>query len=262
MKRGFTLRRGLLGAAATVAVILGGVSLASVKAAEEVEIPKQAWSFSGMFGTYDRASLQRGYQVYKEVCSNCHGLFQLSYRNLADLGFSPDEVKALAAEAQVTDGPNDEGQMFQRAGRPSDKIARPFPNEQAARAANNGAYPPDLSLITKAREDGPDYVFGVLTGYKDAPADVKIPAGMYYNTGFPGHQIAMPQPLQDGQVTFADGSPNKLADEARNVVTFLQWAAEPELEARKRMGIHVLLFLVVAAGLLYAAKRKIWAEIH
>jgi len=262
MKRAFALRRGLLGAAATVAIILGGVSIASVNAAEEIEFPKQDWPFSGMFGTYDRASLQRGYQVYKEVCSSCHGLYQLSYRNFADLGFNPDEVKALAAEAQVTDGPNDEGQMFQRAGRPSDKVIRPFPNEQAARAANNGAYPPDLSLIVKAREGGPDYVYAVLNGYQPAPADVKMADGMNYNMAFAGHQIAMPQPLQDGQVTFGDGSPNKLPDEARNVVTFLAWAAEPEMEARKRMGVHVLMFLVVAAGLLYAAKRKIWADIH
>jgi ubiquinol-cytochrome c reductase cytochrome c1 subunit len=265
MKRAFRLPslpryRLAVAAAASVAFLGGAVSFVPAQAAEH-EIPKQEWSFSGLFGTYDRAELQRGFQVYKEVCANCHGLDHLSYRNLTDLGFSADEVKAIAAEYQVPDI-GDDGQPVQRPAKPSDKFVRPFPNEKAARAANNGAYPPDLSLMAKAREGGPNYIFAILTSYGEPPPDVKMAEGMYYNTAFPGHQIAMPQPLQDGQVTFADGSPNKLPDEARAIANFLEWTAEPEQEHRKRMGVQVVLFLLVLAGLLYAAKRKIWAEIH
>jgi ubiquinol-cytochrome c reductase cytochrome c1 subunit len=226
-------------------------------------LPHQEWSFDGIFGTYDRASAQRGFQVYKEVCSTCHPVKHLYFRDLADLGYSEDEVKAIAASYQVTnEQPNDQGEMFQRPGRPSDLIPGPFPNDQAARAANNGALPPDLSMIVKAREGGSDYVYGLLNGYKEPPPGFNMLQGMQYNQYFPGHQIAMPPPLADGAVTFADGTPSIVPQMSHDVVTFLTWAAEPNLEPRHRTGLKVMLFLVVAAGVFYAAKRKIWAAAH
>jgi ubiquinol-cytochrome c reductase cytochrome c1 subunit len=251
------MRKAFLGAAG--ALLLG---LGAAQAAEEAPLPKEKWSFEGMFGTFDRAALQRGFQVYQEVCSACHGVYQLYYRDLAALGYSEEQIQAIASEKQVTDGPNDEGEMFQRQARASDKFVKPFPNEQAARAANNGAYPPDLSMIVKAREGGPDYVYGILTGYKDPPPDFKLGEGMQYNEHFPGHQIAMPKPLNDGAVTFADNTPNTVPQMAHDVTTFLAWASEPTLEQRHRTGIKTLMFLVVGAVLFYFFKRKIWADVH
>ena len=203
-----------------------------------------------------------GYQVYKEVCASCHAMKYKSFRNLEDIGFSEGEVKAIAASYSLKDGPNDAGDMFERPGRPSDRFVSPFANEKAARAANGGAYPPDLSLIIKARHDGANYVYSLLTGYETAPGDMKMNDGMNYNPYFPGMQIAMAQPLQDGQVTYADGTQATVDQMARDVVVFLQWAAEPEMEERKQMGVKVLLFLFVMTGLLYVAKRRIWAKIH
>jgi len=237
-------------------------AIAARAADESPQLPRQQWSFDGVFGTYDRASLQRGFQVYKEVCSVCHPVKHLHFRDLTDIGYGEDEVKAIAAGYQVTDGPNDEGQMYQRPGRPSDPIPGPFPNDQAARAANNGALPPDQSLIVKARPGGPDYVYGILTGYKEPPANFNLLPGMNYNEFFPGHQIAMPPPLGDNAVTFADGVPATVPQMAHDVTSFLTWAAEPRLEDRHRTGFKVTLFLVVTAGVFYAAKRKIWAPIH
>jgi ubiquinol-cytochrome c reductase cytochrome c1 subunit len=252
----------LLAAAALIAAICAA-PLTSGAAEEMPPLPHQEWSFFGIFGTYDRASAQRGFQVYKEVCSTCHPVKHLFFRDLAELGYAEDEVKAIAASYQVNnDEPNDQGQVFQRPGRPSDPIPGPFPNNQAARAANNGALPPDLSMIVKAREGGPDYVFGLLTGYKEPPAGFNMLAGMYYNEYFPGHQIAMPPPLSDGAVTFADGTPATVPQMAHDVVTFLTWAAEPNLEPRHRTGFKVMLFLVIAVGIFYATKRKIWATAH
>jgi ubiquinol-cytochrome c reductase cytochrome c1 subunit len=247
-------------AAALSAVVLFASALA--RAADETPLPRQEWSFDGVFGTYDLASLQRGFQVYKEVCSVCHPVKHLYFRDLGEIGYSEDEVKAIAAGYQVTDGPNDEGQMYQRPGRPSDPIPGPFPNDQAARAANNGALPPDQSLIVKARPGGPDYVYGILTGYKEPPASFKMIEGMNYNEFFPGHQIAMPPPLSDNAVTFADGTLATVPQMAHDVTSFLTWAAEPNLDDRHRTGLKVILFLVVGAGVFYAAKRKIWAQIH
>lgn len=234
---------------------------AGANAAEGVAVPKQDWSFSGIFGTFDRASAQRGFQVYKEVCSTCHGAYHLSYRNLADLGFNEAEVKAIAAGYTVTDGPNDDGEMFERPAEPSDKFARPFANEKAARFANGGAYPPDLSLIVKARPGGADYLYALLTGYQEAPADVTMMEGMNYNAYFPGHQIAMAQPIYPDGVTYADGTAATIEQQARDVATFLAWAAEPEMERRKQMGISVMLFLIVLTGLAYGSMRKIWADV-
>jgi len=229
----------------------------------EAHAPKQQWSFEGPFGTYDRASVQRGYQVYKQVCSACHSMNYLAYRNLVDIGLNELQVKALAAEVQVKDGPNDDGEMFERPGLPSDHFKAPFANEKAARAANGGAYPPDLSLMVKARHDGANYVYGILTGFEEPPKDFKMNAGMHYNKYFAGHQIAMPQPLvSEGQVSYADGTKATVDQMAYDVTNFLTWAAEPKMEARKQMGVKAILFLVVFAGIMYAVKRKIWRNLE
>ncbi|MGE0716316.1 MAG: cytochrome c1 [Alphaproteobacteria bacterium] len=250
------MRKTLLAAAVAL------LTAAPAMAAEAPKPPAQDWSFGGLFGTLDRAAAQRGYQVYKEVCAACHGMYHLNYRNLGEIGFNEDEVKAIAAQATVRDGPNDQGELFDRPGRPSDRFARPFPNEKAARAANNGAYPPDLSLIVKARADGANYLYGVLTGYGEPPAGVHMGEGMNWNRYFPGHQIAMPPPLNQNGVTYADGTAASIEQMAKDVTTFLAWSAEPEMEERKRTGIKVILFLLVLTGLLYATKRKVWAAVH
>ena len=245
-------------------LVLGAGFCGPARAAEDApEPPHQQWPFEGVFGTYEPAALQRGFQVYKEVCSACHPVKHLYFRDLEDIGYSEDQVKGIAAQYQVTDGPNDEGQMFQRPARPSDHIPGPFPNDQAARAANNGALPPDLSLITKAREAGPDYVYAILTGFKDPPAGFKLLEGSYYNEYFTGHQIKMPPPLtQADQVKYADGTQGTVPQMSHDVVSFLSWAAEPNLNDRHRIGFKVILFLIVATGVFYAAKRKIWSRIH
>lgn len=223
--------------------------------------PDARFSFNGLFGTIDRASAQRGFQVYKEVCSACHAMRQLSYRNLMDLGLTEAQVRDIAATFTVTDGPNDEGQMFERPGRVPDRFRRPFPNEQAARAGNNGAYPPDLSVMTKARPDGANYVHALLTGYVDPPAGVTVMEGMNYNAWFPGNQIAMPNVLNDDQVEYTDGTRATVDQMARDVTTFLAWAAEPEMEVRRAMGVKILIFLAILGGLVYATKRKVWADV-
>ncbi|MFN0044079.1 MAG: cytochrome c1 [Alphaproteobacteria bacterium] len=238
------------------------LAASSAHASETAKIPKQNWSFGGIFGTFDRAQLQRGFTVYKNVCSACHGMNLIAYRNLTEIGFSEDEVKAIAAEYEVTDGPNDEGEMFQRPARPSDRLRKPFANENAARAANNGAAPPDLSLMIKAREDGANYVYALLTGYAEPPADMKMADAMSFNKHFPGGQIAMAPPISEGAVEYADGTSATVEQISRDVVAFLAWAAEPEMEARKRLGVKVILFLLVLTGMLYAVKRKVWADVH
>ncbi|RYI91476.1 MAG: cytochrome c1 [Acetobacteraceae bacterium] len=240
-----------------------GVQAPAFAAGEEIHLPDTRFSFDGLFGHFDRASAQRGFQVYKEVCSSCHAMHQLSYRNLRELGLSENEVAGIAATVQVMDGPNDEGQFAERAGRASDRFRAPFPNEKAARAANNGAYPPDLSVISKAREGGADYLHALLTGYEDPPAGMQLGEGMHYNKYFPGHQIAMPAPLNsDGQVEYHDGTKATVEQMARDVSQFLTWAAEPELEQRKAMGVKIILFLTILGGLAYAVKRKVWADVH
>ena len=247
------------------------------------KVVMQSWSFAGPFGRFDKAQLQRGFKVYKEVCAACHSMQLIAYRNLADQGgpgFTMDQVKALAAEIKVKDGPNDAGEMFERAGRPSDRMPSPYPNDEAARATFGGALPPDLSLIGKARaahrgglsfmadpftlyaEAGPDYVYNLLTGYVDAPHDVTCDGALQYNQSFiSGSCIAMPNPLSDGAVTYDDGSPATVQQYAKDVAAFLMWTAEPKLEARKSTGLKVILFLIVLSGLLYLTKRKIWANV-
>lgn len=231
-------------------------------AGEAIVIPDQKFSFDGIFGTYDRASAQRGFQVYKEVCSACHSMRLLSYRNLRELGLSEAQVAAIASQFQIVDGPNDEGQMFERDGRPADRFRKPFANDAAARAANNGALPPDLSVMAKAREGGADYLYALLTGYVDAPAGVTVMDGMHYNAYIPGHQIAMGAPLNPDQVEYADGTKATVEQMAHDVATFLQWAAEPELEQRRALGVKIIIFLTILAGLTYAVKRKVWADVE
>jgi ubiquinol-cytochrome c reductase cytochrome c1 subunit len=234
----------------------------AASAVEQADFDAQDWSFYGIFGTYDRAAVQRGYQVYAESCSICHGLRLLSYRNLGDIGFSAAEVKAIAAQFEVTDGPDDEGDMFERPARPADRFVSPFANDNAARSANNGALPPDLSLIVKARARGPDYVYALLNGYAEAPDDHPVTEGMSYNPVFPGAEIAMPPPLFDDAVEYADGTPATVDQMAEDVVSFLHWAAEPKLEERKRMGLKVMLFLIILSGLFIAVKQKVWRDLH
>jgi ubiquinol-cytochrome c reductase cytochrome c1 subunit len=246
-----------------VLCILVAFSSLAAMGLEEVPHPKKmVWPFEGAFGTFDRQAAQRGFQIYKEVCSACHGLYNLSYRNLKDIGFSEAEIKEIAKSVTVKDGPNDQGEMFDRPGLPSDKFVRPFANEQAARAANNGAYPLDLSLIVKARHDGANYVFSLLTGYEEPPVGFKLMPGLHYNKYFPGHQVAMPPPLTDGIVTFMDGTHASVEQMARDVTIFLQWAAEPEMEHRKSMGLKVMIFLVIFTIFFYIVKRRIWSNLH
>jgi ubiquinol-cytochrome c reductase cytochrome c1 subunit len=249
-------------AAAAVALIGGMSALSPARAQETPALPEVHWSFGGIFGVFDHAQARRGFQVYKEVCSACHSMNLIAYRNLEALGFTEDEVKAIAASVQVSAEPDDNGDVKDRPGKPSDFFKPAFANTQAARAANNGALPPDLSVIIKARKGGADYVHGILTGFVPPPADFKLQNGMNYNEYFPGHQIAMPQPLQDNSVTYADGTPANLDQESQDVSTFLAWAAEPELEERHETGVKVILFLIVLTALVYAYKRKVWAKVH
>lgn len=254
------MRKPLL--AATLAFLGLGLSGGPLQAAGGIEIPHQSWSFSGMFGTFDRAAQQRGLQVYREVCAGCHSLDLIAFRNLSDLGYDVDQIKAIAAEATVIDGPDDDGEMFERAGLASDYFPAPFPNAKAAAASNGGAIPPDLSLMTKARVGGPDYLFALLTGYGEPPADFELLEGLNYNKYFPGHQIAMAQPLDDDAVEYADGTTASLDQMARDLTTFMMWTAEPMLEERKNMGVKVLFFLIIFTAVLYAVKRRVWADLH
>ena len=225
-------------------------------------LPQHEWSFEGITGTFDRGALQRGYQVYSEVCSGCHSMKLLYYRDLIDIGFSEDQVKAIASEFTVIDGPNDEGEMFERDARPADRFVSPYLNDNEARANNNGAYPPDLSVITKAKKDGANYIYNLLLGYKDPPADMEVGEGMYYNIYMAGNQIAMPQPIYDESVDYADGTNNSAEQLAEDLVVFLTWAAEPELEVRKNLGIKVTFFFIVLGFIIFLAKNRLWREVH
>ena len=245
--------------------------------------PLMKWSFAGFFGKYDTAQLQRGFQIYKEVCSTCHSMNLVAFRNLEDEGgpqFTDDQVKALAASYQVNDGPNDAGDMFQRAGKPYDQLPAPFANTEAAAAANGGAAPPDLSVIAKARgvkrgvlwatldfftgyqEGGPDYIHALLTGFQDPPAGVKVPEGTYYNPYFRAAiSLHMPPPLSKDQVTYSDGTPQTVDQYATDVSAFLMWTAEPHLSERKRIGFMTVVFLFVFGGLMYLSKKRVWSGV-
>lgn len=239
-----------------------GKNQSSTAHASSHPLPDVDWRFEGPFGTYDRAALQRGFQVYREVCSACHSMKFLKYRNLSALGYSEDQIKAIAAEYTVTDGPDDQGEMFERPARPSDRFKLPYPNDAAAKAANNGALPPDLSLIVKARAGGADYVFGILTGYAPAPEGVELMNGQYWNIHMAGNKIAMPPPLSDEMISYADGSVGTVEQYAKDVSSFLTWAAQPEMEERKQTGIKALLYLTIFAVVMYAVKRRIWSRVH
>ncbi|OJX11163.1 MAG: cytochrome c1 [Caedibacter sp. 37-49] len=229
---------------------------------QKVPVSENKWSFTKLFGTYDRAELQRGFQVYQQVCSTCHGLSHISYRHLKALGFSEAKIKAIAAQKEVQDGFDDEGNPVKRAGKPSDYFPNPFINEKAARAANNGANPPDLSLIIKARKEGPQYVKALLTGYTAPPSNVHLAPGMYYNLYFSGHQIAMAPPLSKDLVQYADGTPATVDQMAHDVVTFLAWASEPEMEERKHLGVKVLTYLLIFTVLMGLIKRRTWRRLE
>ena len=294
-----------------LAAAFAGFAAAHAAAGKAEHPHKQHWHFSGIFGKYDPNALQRGYQVYEAVCSNCHGLELVAFRNLGQKGgpfyldscpagvpesvdcSNPNDnpvVKALAAKYkyQVTDGPDDSGDMFQRAPEPSDRIPGPFANDQVARLANNNALPPDLSLITKARHGGPDYIYSLLIGYEEAPATVEIGAGQYYNPYFHGDMsqalkaeyraaeghpvdgvkiplggvLAMAPPLADGIIEYGDDSPQTVEQYAKDVTEFLMWAAEPKMETRKSLGVMTILYLLILAGVLYWSYRKVWSNVE
>jgi cytochrome c1 len=273
-----------LAAALLLIIAPAGALLAQEHTHETATPPKNRWSFSSPFGKFDRGQLQRGFKVYREVCSTCHGLSLVAFRNLADPGgpgFTPAQARAIAGEYKVQAGPNDQGEMFERPGQLADHFPNPFPNEQAARARYN-AVPPDLSVIAKARgyergfpfwafdiftqyqEQGVDYITALLQGYVDPPQEMTIPPGAFYNKYFPGNTLVMPPPLSDGRVDYTDGAPATVEQYAKDISAFLMWTAEPHLEARKRIGLQVFVFLVIFAGLLYFTKKKVWkaVELH
>ena len=232
--------------------------------AEQNDPIKVDWSFKGLTGKFDRASLQRGFQVYKEVCSSCHSMQYLSYRNLGEPGgpeFTEAEVKAIAASIEIEDGPDNQGEMFTRPGRPSDKFKSPYANVNASIAANGGAYPPDMSVLVKARPGGANYIYSVLVGYEDPPAEIALDDGVYYNKYMIGNKIKMSAPLSDDIVEYSDGTIASVDQMAKDVTTFLSWAAEPELEERHRTGIKVIIYLILLTVLVYLSMKKIWSRI-
>lgn len=280
-------------AATLVAASLGGALMGAPARADDghaPQPPRQKWSYAGVFGSFDQGQLQRGFQVYKEVCSACHSMKLVAFRNLAEPGgpgYSAAQVKALAATYQVKDGPNDSGEMFERPGRPADRFPPPFPNDQAAAAANGGKAPPDFSVLAKARtyergfpwfvldalpftgysEQGVDYIHALLVGYEDPPKGTEVPDGGHYNKYYPGHIIAMPNPISEGQVSYPKGDdgkpvvPETVDQYAKDVSAFMAWAAEPHMMARKALGLRVILFLLVLSALLYYVKKRVWADV-
>jgi len=245
-------------------ILFSGLSLGT-QAAEKVEYLKTDGSFKGLFGKFDRAALQRGYQVYTEVCSSCHSMKYLSYRNLSEKGgpeFSIEQAKAIAASFEVKDGPNSDGDMFTRPGRLSDKFVMPYDNVQAAQAANGGAYPPDMSVLVKARGGGVDYIYSLLQGYEDPPAGVTLDDGVYYNKYMYGNKIKMANQLSDGLVEYSDGTTASVEQMSKDVTTFLMWSAEPHLESRHQMGFKAIVYLIILTILVYFSMKKIWSRIE
>jgi ubiquinol-cytochrome c reductase cytochrome c1 subunit len=251
-----------LGSLLAAAGLLAAGLLIQPAAAQDSPLPHEKWSFERLFGTFDLAAAQRGFQVYSTVCANCHSMQLMHYRDLSGIGLDEDQIKAVAAGVTVPQGLDDQGNPKDGPATPASQFKSPFPNDKAARAANNSALPPDLSLIVNAREGGPNYVYGILTGFAPPPSGFTMQEGMNYNKMFPGHQIAMPPPLQDGTVEYTDGTPNTLNQEAHDVVTFLAFVANPETVERKQIGVRVILFLVFMTGLTYAMKRKVWSDVH
>ena len=244
-------------------IFIVGVNNLASSEENKVKLIKNKWSFEGVFGTFDRASLQRGYQVYQEVCAGCHSIQHLSYRNLSEKGgpeFSTEEAKTIAAQFEVTDGPNEDGEMFTRPGRLSDKFVSPFPNAKAAAAANGGAYPPDMSVLAKARKGGAAYIYSLLMGYEEPPAGYELDDGVYYNKYMPGQKIKMAEPISDGVVEYVDGTETTKSQIAKDVTTFLVWAADPHLEARHKIGFKVFFYLIILLTLVYFSKKKVWSR--
>ena len=237
----------------------------SSNAAEKVKYLETDWTFKGLFGKFDRGALQRGYQVYTEVCSSCHSMKYLSYRNLSEKGgpeFTEQEAKAIAASFEVKDGPNADGEMFTRPGKLSDKFVMPYENVKAAQAANGGAYPPDMSVLVKARGGGVDYIYSLLQGYEDPPAGIIMDEGVYYNKYMYGNKIKMSNQLSDGLVEYGDGTVATVQQMSKDVTTFLMWAAEPHLEARHQMGFKAIVYLIILTVLVYFSMKKIWSRIE
>ena len=236
-----------------------------VRAAEKTDLIKIDWSFNGLFGKFDRGSLQRGYQVYSEVCAACHSMKYLSYRNLSEKGgpeFSIEQAKAIAASFEITDGPNADGEMFTRPGKLSDKFLMPYENDKAAQAANGGAYPPDMSVLAKARKGGADYIYSLLLGYDDPPNGMILDDGVYYNKYMYGNKIKMANQLSDGLVEYADGTNASVEQMSKDVTTFLMWAAEPHLESRHRMGFKAIVYLIILTILVYFSMKRIWSRVE
>ena len=245
-------------------ISIGGLSFNSYSA-EKIEYLKTDWSFKGLFGKFDRGALQRGYQVYTEVCSSCHSMKYLSYRNLSEKGgpeFTVEQAKAIAASFEVKDGPNADGEMFTRPGKLSDKFVMPYENVKAAQAANGGAYPPDMSVLVKARGGGANYIYSLLQGYEDPPAGVTLDDGVYYNKFMYGNKIKMANQLSDGLVEYGDGTQATIEQMSKDVTTFLMWTAEPHLEARHQMGFKVIVYLIILTILVYFSMKKIWSRIE
>jgi len=236
-----------------------------VSASEKTDLLKIDWSFKGLFGKFDRGSLQRGYQVYSEVCAGCHSMKYLSYRNLSEKGgpeFSVEQAKAIAASFEITDGPNADGEMFTRSGKLSDKFVMPYENEKAAQAANGGAYPPDMSVLAKARSGGADYLYSILLGYETPPSGTTLDEGVYYNKYMYGNNIKMAKPLEDDLVEYSDGTTASEEQMAKDVVTFLMWTAEPHLESRHQIGFKVIVYLIILTILVYFSMKKIWSRVE
>ena len=234
-------------------------------AGEKQTLLKQDWTFQSFFGKFDRASLQRGYQVYTEVCASCHSMKYLSYRNLYEKGgpeFSKEQAKAIAANFEVTDGPNSDGEMFTRPGKLSDKFVMPYANDEEAKLSNGGAYPPDMSVLLKARAGGADYIYSVLLGYEDPPEGMKLDDGVYYNKYMYGNKIKMPQQLYEDLVTYSDGTPATPEQMAKDVTTFMAWTAEPKLEERHKFGFRAIIYLIILTILVYFSMKKIWSRIE
>jgi len=277
------MTQGLAIALKAAAISLMTLAITPAFAAEGHQPERESWTFAGPFGHFDKGQLQRGFKVYKEVCSSCHALSLISFRNLAEEGgpgFSEAQARVIAQDYKVQDGPDDSGQMFERTAKLSDRFPSPFPNDEAARAANGGALPPDFSLLAKARsyesgfpwfildaltqyqEQGPDYIHAIITGYRQPPAGVEGKPGLHYNVAFPGNWIAMPPPISDGQVEYTDGTPQTVDQYSRDVASFMMWAAEPHLEARKRIGFEAMVFLIGLALLLFFTKRRVWSNVE
>ena len=246
-------------------IILLSLNSYSAISAEKVEYLKTDWSFKGLFGKFDRASLQRGYQVYTEVCAACHSMKYLSYRNLSEKGgpeFSVAQAKAIAASFEVTDGPNSDGEMFNRPGKLSDKFVMPYENVKAAEAANGGAYPPDMSVLVKARGGGVDYIYSLLQGYEEPPSGMTLDDGVHYNKYMYGNKIKMSAPLSDGIIEYSDGTNASVEQMSKDVTTFLMWAAEPSLEARHQMGFKAIVYLIILTILVYFSMKRIWSRVE